>query len=660
MKNLVSLDSLSPRDLLKRVRENFSGQDRAGQNEMAAMVYEALCEQRHLIVEAGTGTGKSLGYLVPAVLLAAGEGKRSVISTATLALQRQIIRKDAPAVLHAIYEMTGSRPKIALLKGWNNYVCLRKAGGGYPEDDALISRAEGKYGSTAIGEEVVRLRQWAMETDSGERDELVPGVSDRAWAQVSLPKNECIGDKCPLRGSCFPMLARAKAAEADVIVTNHALLGVQAAQTPVLPPAEAFIIDEAHELVNRVTSQLSVSLNKYDLRNLARALRTAGIGDLEFDSLENEFGDALTSVGEGRLVSIPSVLGDVLIRAVGVAQDALGRTKDLDIKTETGMIQKKLLRTRLTEMLNLCTDALGEKTATGRLVCWVSLNKDGTSVLHSAPVDVAADISRELFKDCAAVLTSATLQVNGNFQTIASNVGFNFPDQGPWEGVSVGTPFVPAEQGILYMAAHLPEPGREGYGEENLEELASLIEASKGGCLGLFSSFAAARAAAEYVRGRSSYPLYCQGEDGISNLIAAFGADYHASLFGTLSLWQGVDVPGMTNRLVVIDRIPFARPDDPLMQARMQAVNERGGNGFMEVSAAQAALLLAQGSGRLLRSATDKGVVAILDSRLTKRRYGSYLRRSLPDFWPTTQRDAVLGALKRISLQEGEAEEKKD
>jgi ATP-dependent DNA helicase DinG len=275
------------------------------------------------------------------------------------------------------------------------------------------------------------------------------------------------------------------------------------------------------------------------------------------------------------------------------------------------------------------------------------------AVLRVAPLTVADLLRDRVFSRSTTVLTSATLTVGGSFDAMAAAWGLTGsaeePGNQPWHGLDVGSPFHHAKSGILYIAAHLPPPGRDGTGSaEQLTEIAELITAAGGRTLGLFSSMRAARAAAEAMRDRLSTPVLCQGDDSTSTLVEQFTADAATSLFGTLSLWQGVDVPGPSLSLVLIDRIPFPRPDDPLLSARQRAVAAHGGNGFMAVAASHAALLLAQGSGRLLRRVTDRGVVAVLDSRMVTARYGDYLRASLPPFWQTTNAAQVRAALERL------------
>jgi ATP-dependent DNA helicase DinG len=274
-------------------------------------------------------------------------------------------------------------------------------------------------------------------------------------------------------------------------------------------------------------------------------------------------------------------------------------------------------------------------------------------VLRVAPLSVAGLLRGRLFDTATAVLTSATLTIGGSFDAMA--VAWGLADGPPWRGLDVGSPFDHAKSGILYVAAHLPPPGRDGAGgEAQLDEIADLVTAAGGRTLGLFSSMRAARAAAEAMRARIDTPVLCQGDDSTAALVEQFAADPETSLFGTLSLWQGVDVPGPSLSLVLIDRIPFPRPDDPLLTARQRAVAARGGNGFMTVAAAHAALLLAQGAGRLLRRVDDRGVVAVLDSRMATARYGGYLRASLPPFWSTTDPQRAKQALQRLRGGAGE------
>ncbi|MDY5584669.1 MAG: ATP-dependent DNA helicase [Arcanobacterium sp.] len=635
-------------EVFSQVISELGGSYRAGQAEMVRQVWDALNNDGHLMVQAGTGTGKSLGYLVPAIYAALVNGKRTVISTATIALQRQIMVKDAPAVTKALQAQTGKTARIALLKGWNNYVCQRKVDGGYPEEGALLSRAEGTIGATARGAEVVRAREWASTTDTGDRDDLNPGVSEFAWNQISVSKRECLGESCSFRDTCFPMLARKNAQEADVVVTNHSILGVAATGNPILPDVDAYIVDEAHDLADRVTEQLSAVLSKFDLSAVARMMRSAGLSDSELSELIDEFQSTLEEIGEGRLAVLPDHLIDFFLRLQGAIQDAFLQLQDFKTKDETLLATKQVLRARLTEITEIADLVLGDRITSGRVVAWISQGNDDVARFCTAPLDVSGVLGSELFAERATILTSATLQVGGSFNAVAARVGFLRSEVTQWEGVDVGSPFNPQRQGFLYCPDDLAAPSVQGYGDETLERIVELIDAAEGGALCLFTSRGAVERAAEYLREHTDFKFLVQGEGNLPELIEEFRDDPYACLLGTASLWQGVDVPGLTNRLVIIDRIPFPRPNDPLVQARTEAARLQGRNSFLEVSANYAALMLAQGAGRLLRSMEDLGVVAILDSRLITKQYGGYLRASLPKFWETSDKELVLKNLRNL------------
>ncbi|WP_314168182.1 ATP-dependent DNA helicase [uncultured Actinomyces sp.] len=631
---------------------------------MADRVEAALDAGSHLLVQAGTGTGKSLGYLVPVMLHAATAEERAVVSTATLALQRQVMTKDAPMAADAVEAVTGVRPSVALLKGWQNYLCRHRLAGGYPDDDAdtLFSAGAattpGRVGEAdrgSVGEQIVRLREWAAETATGDRDDLIPGVSDRAWAHVSVSRAECLGPSCPLHEECFPELARAAASQADVVVTNHAMLGIAAAgNVGVLPDYRVLVVDEAHELAGRVRSQGTVSLSAAAVMRVAAAARRgASVVVTELEEAGQRLQLALADLPDGRLADgLPPAGREALVVLDGAARRVLADVRGASRASRDGGTDAggaALARTAVADLIDTIERMTSDSVRERRDVAWVERPRAGAEPprLTLAPIDVAAAIADSLLNDRAVVLTSATLALGGGFEPMARALGLTVASD-RWDGVDVGTPFDYARQGILYAPTHLPRPGR-GICEAVLDELLALTEASGGGMLGLFSSRRAAAEAAEVLRGATDLTVYAQGDDQLSTLVEAFAADEDACLVGTLSLWQGVDVPGRTCRLVIIDRIPFSRPDDPVAQARSEAVAAAGGNGFMSVSATHAALLLAQGAGRLIRRPDDRGVVAVLDPRLRTARYGSFLARSMPALWPTGDRDTVLGALGRLA-----------
>ena len=639
----------------------LGGGPRRGQREMTRRVARAIASGTHLLAQAGTGTGKSLAYLVPAMIHAVDDGERAVVSTATLALQRQILTRDAPLAADAVEALTGRRPVVALLKGWQNYLCRHRVAGGYPDDDDALfaaSDAVPRTGAAGLGEQVVRLREWAGRTATGDRDDLVPGVSDRAWAQASVSRAECLGPACPFHDDCFPAAAREAAARADVVVTNHAMLGVVVASNPgVLPEHDLLVVDEAHALADRVRSQGAASLSAAAVARVAATARkhaSAVVSDLE--AAGQGLQAALAALPDGRLsAGPPPALAEALAALDGAARGVLTGVRQA--AGSAGGAQgggadaggAALARTAVSDLVDVVERMTSDSVAQHRDVAWVERPRMGAEPprLTLAPIDVAGPVADALFDERVAVLTSATLALGGGFEPMARDLGLTLAEA-PWEGVDVGTPFDYARQGILYTPVHLPRPGR-GISEAALDEVLALTEASRGGMLGLFSSRRAAEEAAGVLRGATDLTVYAQGEDQLPALVEAFAADEDACLVGTLSLWQGVDVPGRTCRLVIIDRIPFPRPDDPVAQARSEAVATAGGNGFMSVAATHAALLLAQGAGRLIRRAEDRGVVAVLDPRLRTARYGSFLARSMPPLWPTRDRDVVLGALGRLA-----------
>ena len=652
------------REALAEAVRRLGGSLRAGQAEMADRVEAALDAGSHLLVQAGTGTGKSLGYLVPVMLHAATAEERAVVSTATLALQRQVMTKDAPVAADAVEAVTGVRPSVALLKGWQNYLCRHRLAGGYPDDDAdtLFSAGAattpGRVGEAdrgSVGEQIVRLREWAAETATGDRDDLIPGVSDRAWAHVSVSRAECLGPSCPLHEECFPELARAAASQADVVVTNHAMLGIAAAgNVGVLPDYRVLVVDEAHELAGRVRSQGTVSLSAAAVMRVAAAARRgASVVVTELEEAGQRLQLALADLPDGRLADgLPPAGREALVVLDGAARRVLADVRGASRASRDGGTDAggaALARTAVADLIDTIERMTSDSVRERRDVAWVERPRAGAEPprLTLAPIDVAAAIADSLLNDRAVVLTSATLALGGGFEPMARALGLTVASD-RWDGVDVGTPFDYARQGILYAPTHLPRPGR-GICEAVLDELLALTEASGGGMLGLFSSRRAAAEAAEVLRGATYLTVYAHVDYHLSTLVEAFAADEDACLVGTLSLWQGVDVPGRTCRLVIIDRIPFSRPDDPVAQARSEAVAAAGGNGFMSVSATHAALLLAQGAGRLIRRPDDRGVVAVLDPRLRTARYGSFLARSMPALWPTGDRDTVLGALGRLA-----------
>ncbi len=654
-------------ELLATAVSAIGGTERTGQTVMAQAVWDAVTDGTHLAVQAGTGTGKSLAYLVPAMQLAADKRGPVVVSTATIALQRQLVERDLPRLAEALREPLGRAPEFAILKGRNNYLCLNKLRNG-PEDeqDSLFDAPGSQAPASQLGAHVKRLHQWAASTGTGDRDELVPGVPDQAWRQVAVTARECLGvHRCQFGIQCFSERARRMAAESDVVVTNHALLAIDTlGEGGILPEHRVVIVDEAHELVDRVTSVASGELSAYTIDFAVR--RTGRLADEGEIARLSEAGNALTpllaTLPGGRMDQLDQGLGATLaaLRDAATACAAqvrkIAATKDGDADpaevtaAQTALVSLEEIAVEADRMITAFDQPIAEREE----VVWLERPEDWSdssrpASLHVAPLEVGEVLAEQLFAEKTVVLTSATLTLGGSFTPLARQWGLDANAVGTeWAGIDVGSPFAHGRSGILYVAKHLPPPSRDGLPPEYLDELWELIKAAGGRTLGLFSSMRAAKAAAAAMRESVPYPVLCQGDDSTMQLVKEFAADEPTCLFGTLSLWQGVDVPGPSLRLVVIDRIPFPRPDDPLASARTRAADARGGSGFMEVSANHAALLLAQGAGRLLRSVDDRGVVAVLDSRLVTKRYGEYLRASLPPFWQTTDPKVVRGALQRL------------
>lgn len=672
------------------------GTARPGQQQMTTAIEECVTSGEHLLVQAGTGTGKSLAYLAPALTV---DGP-VVVSTATLALQSQLVDHDLPRLADAVEPLLGRRPTFAVLKGRHHYLCLARLDNSTadePEDTLFDAPAARPGGGTKwlgeagrIGKQIERLRDWAEKTDTGDRDELDPGVDDQAWRLVSMPSRECVGaTRCPFGAECFAEASRARAREADIVVTNHSLLAVDMlADRHIVPPHKLLIVDEAHELADRVSSAAQAELAPEMIDRSTRRARPL---------LRPETADALVAAGDalavglaeapaGRLTAgLPTPLREactLLDSATRAALDAIG-----DIKSDDpDPVRKQQAKAAMDDLSTTAQRLLEEADHD---VAWVEKNDSGNRrALVVAPLSVAGTLAAHLYDERTVVATSATLALGGRFDTVARALGLDAPPvpaspaaaalaartgtgrpaaetpgrrladagtvpatEGPgWRSLDVGSPFDYARQGILYVAAHLPRPSVSGLPDAAGAELLGLVEALGGRTLGLFSSRRAATQAAELLRARTELPVLLQGEEALPLLVRRFREERSSCLFGVMSLWQGVDVPGDACQLVVIDRLPFPRPDEPLAAARAAAVDAGGGSGFAAVSVPIAAVRLAQGVGRLIRATGDKGVVAVLDSRLeTARGYGPFLRRSLPPFWYTTRPEVARGALERLA-----------
>jgi ATP-dependent DNA helicase DinG len=651
------------RNALAAAINAIDGSPREGQIAMAEAVANALSNRHHLLVQAGTGTGKSLAYLVPALV----HGKRALVATATLALQRQLVERDLPRVKEALEEELGREISFAVYKGVGNYLCLQKMNAEESHDSEVL------VDISTLERDARRLREWAAKPGiSGDRDDA-PEVDRRVWLANSTSGRECVGaDECSFGSECFAVNAKAKAQTADIVVTNHTLLAIEIVDShPILPERDAVILDEAHEFMDRTTQAVTEELTAGRVSRAAAMARKHMPGKLAnaFDKAADSFADALDSYSndyrsrseeERRLVELPDELV-APIRKVKEAAEAVvaAINADSEIIDPDTIAERARVKGAVNEVKTTAQKLL--KNSDGS-VLWFEPN---FSTLYLAPLDVSSVLRENLFTQTPVIATSATLSVGKSFDAIARNLGISgeSEDEEDSSGIDpsnvqmldVGSPFDFAAQGMLYLPKHLPEPGRDGPSVEALVELGELIDAAGGRTLALFSSWRGVEMADDHLRRvLAELPIKIITQkrgDSVGTLVDRFAEDPTSILLGTMSLWQGVDVPGPACTLVAIDRIPFPRPDDPVMSARASKADATGGSGFMQVSLPRAALLLAQGTGRLIRSIDDRGVVAILDSRIVNKRYGSVLLNSMPPLWRTSEGDVVKESLRRLNQQ---------
>ncbi|MFZ9720194.1 MAG: ATP-dependent DNA helicase [Candidatus Nanopelagicaceae bacterium] len=642
----------------------IDGSPREGQIAMAEAVANALSDRHHLLVQAGTGTGKSLAYLVPALV----HGKRVLVATATLALQRQLVERDLPRVKEALEDELGREISFAVYKGVGNYLCLQKMNAGEESHDSEVL-----VDISSLERDARKLREWAAKPGiSGDRDDA-PEVDRRVWLANSTSGRECVGaDECRFGSECFAVNAKAKAQTADIVVTNHTLLAIEIVDShPILPERDAVILDEAHEFMDRTTQAVTEELTGGRVSRAAAMARKHMPGKLAnvFDKAADGFAEALDSYSqdyrtrsdeERRLIELPNELV-APIRKVKEAAEAViaAINADNEIIDPDTIAERARVKGAVNEVKTTAQKLLKNNDGS---VLWFEPN---FSTLYLAPLDVSSVLRENLFTQTPVIATSATLSVGKSFDAIARNLGISgeFEDESESSGIDpsnvqmldVGSPFDFAAQGMLYLPKHLPEPGRDGPSTEALVELGELIDAAGGRTLALFSSWRGVEMADDHLRRvLAELPIKIITQkrgDSVGSLVDRFADEPTSILLGTMSLWQGVDVPGPACMLVAIDRIPFPRPDDPVMSARSAKADASGGSGFMQVSLPRAALLLAQGTGRLIRSIEDRGVVAILDSRIVNKRYGSVLLNSMPPLWRSSEGSVIRDSLRRLNQQ---------
>jgi ATP-dependent DNA helicase DinG len=690
------------------------GEAREGQAQMAVAVGSAMTTGRHLVVQAGTGTGKSLAYLIPAAL----NDRRIVVATATKALQDQLADNDLPLVAGAV----GDDFTFAVLKGRSNYLCrqrvsevggrgeqlsLQPGTGDPPDADDPLSteRAGGDEDGVALGrfgEQVRRLVDWSQHTVTGDRAELEFEPHARAWAMVSTTARECPGAfRCPSGRDCFAEDARARAADADVVVVNTHLYGAHLASGgAVLPPHQVVVFDEAHEVEEVMTDSLGVEIGPGRFRALAASARPlldpGRTGAVDAADALTDVGDLLLRVlrplagqrvPHRSLVPDQPVAGDRPVSPSGAAPEppaeplgfdlgldpppapaatrvaidrpaptgepdlgrilalATGRVDRLTdhlraAEREAGDDASTTARSRRDRVLlaagHLAADLARLSTLTDDEVAWVDSGARAPS-LRVSPIDVGPLLAERLWGEVTGVLTSATVPIG-----LTERLGL---PSARTDVLDVGSPFPYREHAMLYVAQSLPDRRRPESEPALHDELERLITAAGGRTLALFTSWRAMHAAVEALRDRLSVPVLAQSDLPKPALVEAFRTDEATCLFATLGFWQGVDVPGRTLSLVTIDRIPFPRPDDPVLQARR---DRAGSDAFGSVDLPRAGTLLAQGAGRLIRSATDRGVVAVFDSRLATARYRRALLARVPPMRRSVDRSEVEAFLRSI------------
>ncbi len=606
---------------------------RAQQQQMAAAVEAALADQTSLIVEAGTGTGKTFAYLVPALL----SGRKVIVSTGTRHLQDQLFHRDLPTVRSAL----GVPLRAALLKGRANYLCHHRL---------AATRSEGRLAARQQVDQLERIFDWSGRTRSGDIAELSSVPEDAAiWPRVTSTAENCIGQQCEWFAKCHVLKARRAAQEADLVVINHHLLCADLALKEegfgeLLPGVDAFIIDEAHQLPDTAAQFFGASLSSRQLQELAQDSVTEylretaeleGLPDLA-RRLERQVQDVRLALGKGeqrapwsRLANDPEL--QTRLGALRDALTALAAALGSQAERSRGLDNCHQRAVKLQAALVQCTEQPPPDH-----IHWFETYRQSFRV-NLTPLDVADTFSsrRHQLPSCW-VFTSATLSVNGSFEHFARRLGLE--DAATLE---LDSPFDYRSNALFYVPQGLPEPAHEAYTDRVLDEAERIIRACGGRTFLLFTSYRALHIAQRRLRDSCRFPLLVQGSAPRNELLERFRELGNAVLLGTSSFWEGVDVRGEALSCVIIDKLPFASPGDPVLQARIDALSDRGGNPFMDEQLPHAVITLKQGVGRLIRDVDDRGVLVICDPRLLSKRYGRVFLNSLPDMWRTRDFDQV-------------------
>ncbi len=622
---------------------------RTEQLQMAEWVARAISERHSLVVEAGTGVGKTFAYLAPALLA----GKRILISTGTRSLQDQLFHRDLPMITGVL----GRPVRVALLKGRSNYLCEHRL-------SLAMTQAEARGLGRELAMSLRKVKSWSMQTRKGDTSELAAvAESDAIWPWVTSTRDNCLGTECSLLDRCHIMAARREAQAADIVVVNHYLLMAdlllkEQGFGDLLPGADAVVVDEAHQLPDVATQAFGTTLSARQLRELARDVsqervqsRMSGLNEAQIElmhDLEQQAQLATQALSALPEIQDASRWPDLLFDVLHECQQVLRNFAEGIASHAEQQPELRSLRERALELASRCElfTAAHDIHEQVPAVRWSSFSKSGFS-LHHAPVDVAQPLSDLIKKQGGAwVFTSATLAVGDDMQHFVSRIGLVDA-----QTRQLGSPFDYAKQALLYLPAGLDMPSSPQHTQQVLEAALPIIEAAGGRTFLLFTSYRALREAAEKLRARWStnapYPLLVQGEAPRDLLLQRFREYGNAVLLGTGSFWEGVDVKGHALCLVVIDKLPFAVPDEPLIKARLALIEQRGGNAFMEEQVPQAVVSLKQGVGRLIRDQHDFGVIMLCDRRLTTRSYGRVFLNSLPAMPRTTDSTTVCAFLER-------------
>jgi len=638
------IDLLAPGGAFEATADHY--EDRPQQRRMARAVATALELDRALIVEAGTGTGKTLAYLLPALL----SGKRVIISTGTRTLQEQLADRD----VELLRQIVGRPFEVVVLKGVSNYLCQRRFHDRWTQQLRLPMVDRADDAAQAVLE---RIATWAKDTPTGDRAELTDIADNHPlWREVTVDADERLGPRCPHFDRCFVAAARRRAARADLIIVNHHLyfadlaLRDAAPGARVLPDYDAVIFDEAHQLEEIITSHFGIQVSTGRFKRLARAAktllerreqdhgrRTGALFD-RLDASQTEFFTrvraGLPALVDGERVELPAELFREAQRTqawfdLDNALDDLGQhlvffaevAGDKDTADEAHAVARQISRDR-DALARFCEQELSD---TETFVYWASAERTGVQ-LRGAPAEIDHVLQRQLGRGAPLVFTSATMSISGRLDHMRERLGL---DELRVDELVVPSPFDYASQAMLYIARDLPDPREPSFGPQSWQRIEELLAITEGRAFVLFTSHRALRAAAQRLQ-RLDYPLFVQGRQPRAALLEQFRRTERAVLLGTGSFWDGVDVPGDALSLVIIDKLPFGVPTDPLTAARMRKIEERGGGAFRDYLLPQAALALKQGFGRLIRRRDVRGIVAVLDNRMVTKTYGRVFVDTLP------------------------------